>query len=143
MLQPGGDLDLAEEAVGPEGGGSSGRSTFTATLRSVLQVLGQVDGGHAALAELALDAVAVGEGGGERGQFVLVQLGLSRERAIWNVRPGSIECQRYPGPASAASFTAASGPGGLVLVVLEEDVRLLPRLAADPLQPTPPGRPSP
>ena len=44
---------------------SSGCSTLMATLRSCLQVLGEVDGGHAALAELALDAVAVGEGGGE------------------------------------------------------------------------------
>ena len=30
-------------------------------LAAVLQVLGEVDGGHAALAELALDAVAVAE----------------------------------------------------------------------------------
>ena len=31
----------------------------------VLEVLREVDGGHAALSELALDAVAVGEGGAE------------------------------------------------------------------------------
>ncbi len=34
-------------------------------LAIVLQVLGEVDGGHTAGAELALDAVAVGESGGE------------------------------------------------------------------------------
>ena len=36
-------------------------------LAAVLQVLGEVDGGHAALAELALEAVAVGQGGREPG----------------------------------------------------------------------------
>ena len=36
-----------------------------ATWRSCLRSCGEVDGGHAARAELALDAVAVGEGGGE------------------------------------------------------------------------------
>ncbi len=31
----------------------------------MLEILGEIDGGHAALAELALDAVAIGEGGRE------------------------------------------------------------------------------
>ena len=54
----------------PSAAASSGRSTFTATWRSVLQVLGEIDRGHAARAELALDAVAVGEGGAKpRGDF--------------------------------------------------------------------------
>ena len=50
---------------GPSEAASSGRSTLSATLRSVLEVLGEVDGRHAALPELALDAVAVGESFGE------------------------------------------------------------------------------
>jgi len=33
----------------------------------VLQIFGEVDGGHAALAELAFDAVAAGESSGEPG----------------------------------------------------------------------------
>ena len=46
---------------------SSGRRTLIATLRSCLRSCGEIDGGHAALAELPLDAVAVGEGDGEGG----------------------------------------------------------------------------
>ena len=46
---------------------SSGRSTLIATLRSCFEVVREVDRRHAARAELALDAVAVGERGGERG----------------------------------------------------------------------------
>ena len=62
MLEPGGDLDLAGEPVGAERGGQLGAQHLDRHLAVVLQVLGEVDGGHAALAELALDAVAVGEG---------------------------------------------------------------------------------
>ena len=51
------------------------RPTARTRLRSrdpavVLEVLGQVDRGHAALAELPLDAVALGEGGLEAGHRV-------------------------------------------------------------------------
>ena len=42
-------------------------------LAAVLEVLGEVDGGHAALAELALEAVAVGEGRGEAGGWVVME----------------------------------------------------------------------
>ena len=42
---------------------SSGRSTFTATSAMVLEVLGEIHRGHAALAQLPLNAVAVSEGG--------------------------------------------------------------------------------
>ena len=38
---------------------------FHRDLAFVLEVLGEIDGSHATLAELALDAVAVGESGGE------------------------------------------------------------------------------
>ena len=62
MLQPGGDLDLAGEPLGAERGGQLGAQDLHRHLAVVLQVLGEVDRGHAALAELALDAVAVGEG---------------------------------------------------------------------------------
>ena len=57
MLELGGGPDLAEEAFGADHGGELGRSTLMATRRSCLQVVGEVDGRHAALAELALDPV--------------------------------------------------------------------------------------
>ena len=62
MLQVGGVLDLAEEALGAEDGRELGAEDLEGDLAVVLQVVGAVDGGHAAAAELALDRVAVGEG---------------------------------------------------------------------------------
>lgn len=39
-------------------------------LAVVLEVLGQADGGHAALAELSLEGVAVGQGGARAFQWI-------------------------------------------------------------------------
>ena len=65
-----GDLDLPQEPSGAERGGELGPQHLDRDLAVVLEVLGEIDGGHAALAELALDAVAVGEGGAKpRGDF--------------------------------------------------------------------------
>ena len=61
MLELGGDLDLAGEPLAAERGGELGAEDLHGDLAVVLEVLGEVDGGHAAGAELALDAVAVGE----------------------------------------------------------------------------------
>jgi lia operon protein LiaG len=63
MDEPGGDLDLAEEPVGGEGGGELGAEHLDRNLAVVLEVLRQVDRSHSTTAELALDRVAVGEGG--------------------------------------------------------------------------------
>ncbi len=46
---------------------SSGNSTFKATDRSVLEVTGQIDRGHSAATERALEHVAVTKGIGEWG----------------------------------------------------------------------------
>ena len=70
MLEVGGDLDLGEEALAADDGDELGVQDLDGDLAAVLQVVGEIDGGHAALAELALDAVAVGEGGGEAGYRV-------------------------------------------------------------------------
>jgi hypothetical protein len=61
MLEPGGEADLALEAVGPERGGELGEEELEGDGAVVAEVLGQVDDGHAAAPELAL-GVAVGEG---------------------------------------------------------------------------------
>ena len=63
MLQRRGGLDLHHEALGADDGGELGLQDLERHLAVVLEVLGQVDGGHAPLAQLPLDAVAVGEGG--------------------------------------------------------------------------------
>ena len=65
MLQVGGGPDLAEKPLGADHRRELGPQDLDGDLAVVPQVLGEVDGGHAALAELALDPVAVGERGGE------------------------------------------------------------------------------
>ena len=75
MLEPGGDFDLAGEALGPQRRGQLGPQHLHRDVAMVLEVLGEIDRGHAALAQLPLDAVAVGEGGGESrvdGQWSMV-----------------------------------------------------------------------
>ena len=62
VLELGRDLDLAQEPVGPEGGGELRVQDLDRDLAAVLQVLGQEDRGHAAAADLRLDGVAVGKG---------------------------------------------------------------------------------
>ena len=62
MLEPGGDADLAGEAVRAEGRGELGAEHLDGDLAVVLEVVGQVDGGHPALSEFALDPVSRAEG---------------------------------------------------------------------------------
>ena len=59
VLQPGGEADLALEPVRPERGGQLGVEHLERHRPVVPEVLGEVDGGHAPAAELALDRVAV------------------------------------------------------------------------------------
>jgi hypothetical protein len=64
MLQVRGRLDLADESLASDDGCELGLEDLERHLPPVLQVLGQVDRGHAALAELPLDRVAALQGGG-------------------------------------------------------------------------------
>ena len=61
MGEPGGDLDLAQEALGPIAAASSGLQDLDRDRAVVLEVAGEVDGRHAAAADLALDSVATGK----------------------------------------------------------------------------------
>jgi len=65
VLETGGGLDLLDEAVATEDGGQLGLEDLDRDLAVVLQVFGEVDRGHAARADLMLDAVAVLEGAGD------------------------------------------------------------------------------
>ena len=49
MLEPGGDFDLTEEAVGAEPRGEVGAEDLDGDPAVVLEILGQVDGAHATL----------------------------------------------------------------------------------------------
>jgi hypothetical protein len=70
VLQPGGDLDFPLEPFGAHGGGEIGPKHLDRDLAMVLEVLGEVDGGRAARAEFALEAVAVGQGRGQASRSV-------------------------------------------------------------------------
>jgi len=61
VLHLGRGLDLDDEPLGAEDGGKLGLQDLDRDLAVVLQVLGQVDGGHATLAERPLDSVAAGQ----------------------------------------------------------------------------------
>jgi hypothetical protein len=61
MLQRGDRLDLAEEALGADDRGELGTQHLDRDLASMLEIFGEVDRGHAALADLALDSIATGE----------------------------------------------------------------------------------
>ena len=63
MIEAGSEADLAQEAFGAEGGGHILAQDLDGDPAIVAQVLGKVDRGHAPLADLAVDPVAVGKGG--------------------------------------------------------------------------------
>ena len=70
MLEVGGRLDFAEEPLGADDRGEFRPQHLDGDAAVVLDVLRQVHGGHAALAEFPLEAVAVGQGLGEAGEDV-------------------------------------------------------------------------
>jgi hypothetical protein len=61
MLETGDRLDLAQEPLGTDHRGKLGTQHLDRDLPVVLEVLGEVDRRHAALAQLALDRIAIGE----------------------------------------------------------------------------------
>ena len=67
MLEPGGELDLAEKASGAQHGGEAGVEDLQGDETVVFEISGQVDRGHTAAAELPLEEVAVAEGFLEHG----------------------------------------------------------------------------
>ena len=67
MLEPRGELDLPEKALGAERRGQLGMQHLERDRPVVALVTGEVDRRHPAAAELPLEDVAVGERGGELG----------------------------------------------------------------------------
>ena len=67
-MSAGRDLDLAGEPVGAEQRAELGAENLDRDLAVVLEIVGQVDRGHAAAAELALEGVAAGQSRGEPGE---------------------------------------------------------------------------
>jgi hypothetical protein len=61
VIELGGDTDLVQKPLGAECRGELGSENLHRNLAVVLEILGEVDGGHAAGAEFTLDLVAIGE----------------------------------------------------------------------------------
>lgn len=62
MLEPGGEPDLALEALGPQGAPQVGVQHLERHLASVPQVMGEIDRSHPARAQRAHELVAATEG---------------------------------------------------------------------------------
>ena len=65
MVEPRRDLDLGEEALGAEHRAQLGAQHLERHIAIELPVAREIDDGHAARADLALDDVAVTERGGD------------------------------------------------------------------------------
>jgi hypothetical protein len=65
MLELGGDLDFPKEPIGAERSSKFRPQDLHRHLPTVLQILGQIHGGHAPLTEFTLETEVVGEGGGD------------------------------------------------------------------------------
>ena len=67
MAEPGRDADLAQEPLGAEHRAELGVEHLDRHLAVVPDVVGQVDRGHPAAAELALERIAAGQLGSQGG----------------------------------------------------------------------------
>ena len=117
VLQPGGELDLAQEPLGAERCGELRMEHLERDRPVVLQVLGQVDGRHAAAAELAVERVAVGEGGLE----LRAELGLHGVPATSRWKRGLVRSGSNAG-------SILSHAGREVVRDLEQRLELVQRL---------------
>jgi hypothetical protein len=70
MLQRGRETDLPLESLGPERRRYFGKQNLERHRPVMLEIAGQIDDRHAAATELALKAIAVSKGVGERGRQI-------------------------------------------------------------------------
>jgi ribosomal protein S1 len=61
MIQARGQLNLSKKALAAERFGEIGMQQFDRDFPIVLEIVGQVDGGHPARAKPAVEAIAIGE----------------------------------------------------------------------------------
>ena len=109
MLEPGGELDLAEEAIGAQHGRELGVEDLQGDQTVMLDVPGQVHRRHAAAAELPLEDIAVAEGVFEYG--VAADQGItlvSRRLAAFHTRYTGTPSSVIPIPASVVTGRATS-----------------------------------
>ena len=121
MLRSGGGLDLDHEAVGAEHGHQLRLEDLDGHVAVVLEIVGQVDGGHPTRAELALDAVAVGEACPERVQTHTLAPARKRAEACPErsrrgaaARRGRISLMDWPPSASVPQTSSRRRPWSAV-----------------------------
>ncbi len=88
MRQVSRDLDLAQKPLGTQCRREFRVEDLDADQTVVLQITGEVDGGQPTTAELSLDGIAVGEGGGEFLCDFRHDLQDDRGRANWRLENG-------------------------------------------------------
>jgi hypothetical protein len=94
VLEVGGDLDLGQKPLAADDGGELGVQHLDGHLAAVLHVFGQIHGGHAALSQLALETVTVGQGLGEAGRCSWRQiLAISTRLSDWVPAPPRLQCR--------------------------------------------------
>ena len=86
MLQIRSRLDLAQEPLGADDGRQLGAQHLDGDVAIVLEVVRQVDRRHTARAELALDAIPIGEACGQAEEVVVHLWGRSSARALYDRR---------------------------------------------------------
>ena len=107
VLEPGGDLDFAKEALRPQRLSQGGMQHLERHRALVPEVLGQVHRGHAPAAQLALQQVAVRESGRQsRGQVPRRRL----ELVIRDPRRGSTHGNLGPGTDPAVGHSGRVVP---------------------------------
>ncbi len=102
MIQPGGDLHLTQKPIGPEGRRHLRAEHLDRHPTVMLDVVREIDGGHAAAPQLSLDDIAAGEGGVEA--VALISLHGSSSKIIdWPRNPPA-------GPAIRPRYAVQKGP---------------------------------
>src|SRR4029077_15416522 len=112
VLQAGDDPDLAQEAIGAEGGADLRAEDLEGDLTLVAKVAGAVDTRHAPLADQAEDLIAIAEGGPKSGEKVVLETaiaGLSASRSARSParRP---RCKSAAGGRSSAPCRSSFPP---------------------------------
>ncbi len=106
VLQAGGDADLAQEPVRTDRGGELGAQRLDSDLAAVATVLGEEDRGHAALADQALDVVALAERSAQLFEDVGHNLPQVREGRLCKIMWFRGVVRRAPAPRAAPERAA-------------------------------------
>jgi hypothetical protein len=115
VTKVGGRLDLAQETLGTDGRGQFRPQHLDRHSAAMLDILGEVYRGHSACAELALDAVSVGERSRQAATSVVTA--ASRR----SLRP------RYPPWTEWPAFSPASSNNGAIEPAQHRAARPLPQ----------------